>query len=75
MTTQPKKLPKTLTTEQIKALNACTTVSDQIRYLAKAGMVTADISRTLSAHLKTNVRYQWVRNVLENDRLKASYSK
>jgi hypothetical protein len=70
-----KKAPKSLTSAQTEALNGMSTVSEQIRYLAKQGLPTGDIARTLSAYRKQYVRYQWVRNVLENDRQKAQYSK
>ena len=48
--------------QELKAgLEACTTVSDRIRLLDRAGYARADIARIL------NKRYQHVRNVLEAD--------
>jgi len=60
-----KQAPE-LTADQKKALKGESTVSGQIRVLAKSGMPRADIARVLGK------RYQHVRNVLVEDARKAS---
>ena len=48
-----------LTKAQTTKLDSFTTMSAKIRYLDSLGVSRGDIGRTLK------IRYQWVRNVLE----------
>lgn len=61
MATQVKKVAPKLDAKTQAGLDAQTTVSGKIRYLAKAGMSRADIARTLGK------LYQHVKNVLDAD--------
>ncbi len=56
-TTNKKAAPKIATALQAK-LDACTTTAAKIRLLDAEKMAKGDIARAL------NIRYQWVRNVL-----------
>lgn len=53
-----KKTAPKLTTKVADHLSTLDTTSAKIRYLKAEGLPTADIARAL------NIRYQWVRNVL-----------
>jgi nuclear transport factor 2 (NTF2) superfamily protein len=64
MSNQKKAITTKLTPEQLKALNACTSVASMVRFMNTITTDRGEISRFLSAHLEREVRYQWVRNVL-----------
>lgn len=67
-----KKVAPKLDAKHVEAIKALTTVAAQIRYThANVTKSTGDISRILTEVLERNVRYQWVRNVL-NQPLKNS---
>lgn len=65
MSNQKKVSTSNLSKEQLTALNACTSVASQVRYM-NANITTdrGEISRFLTKHLGREIRYQWVRNVL-----------
>ena len=67
-----KKVAVELKKEVREKLLSLSTVSEQIRFLSKQGLTTGDISRTLTKELKKYIRYQWVNNVLSEDRRKAA---
>lgn len=60
-----KKTAPTLAKAVQEGLDACTTTAAKIRYLDVAGHPKGDIARIL------NIRYQWVRNVLNTPLKKA----
>lgn len=58
MTTTTKKIAPTLEAKVQKELDTFTTTASKIRFLDANNFSKGDISRIL------NIRYQWVRNVL-----------
>lgn len=64
-TTSNKKTAPKLDKKTQDALDACTTTASRIRLLAAMNMPKGDIARAL------NIRYQWVRNVMNTPLKKA----
>ncbi|NIR86295.1 hypothetical protein GWO13_01495 [Candidatus Bathyarchaeota archaeon] len=60
-----KKVAPTLAGEVKKELAGFDTMSAKIRYLASLEYSRADISRILTKTEDRYVRYQWVKNVLD----------
>ena len=53
-----------LNADQLKELDAQTSVASKVRFMATITSDRGEISRFLTSHLGREVRYQWVRNVL-----------